>query len=88
MTVVVGSAAPREALEACLTALEPQRGLAEVLVCEARESPSELRERFSWASFHVAEGALVVVAGRAERARLERPRGCKEIEELLAPWLR
>lgn len=59
MTVVVGSAAPREALEACLTALEPQRGLAEVLVCEARESPSELRERFSWASFHVAEGALV-----------------------------
>jgi thioredoxin-like negative regulator of GroEL len=31
---------------------------------------------------------LVVVAERSERARLERPRGCKEIEELLAPWLR
>ena len=31
---------------------------------------------------------LVVVEGRAERARLEQPRGCREIEELLAPWLR
>ena len=32
--------------------------------------------------------ALVVVDGRTERARLEQPRGCREIEELLAPWLR
>jgi|SRR5215210_1535301 len=31
---------------------------------------------------------LVVVADHAERGRLERPRGCKEIEELLGPWLR
>lgn len=31
---------------------------------------------------------LVVVEGRAERARLERPRGCRDIEELLGPWLR
>lgn len=31
---------------------------------------------------------LVVVEHRAEQARLERPRGCKEIEELLSPWLR
>ena len=31
---------------------------------------------------------LVVVENRAEQARLERPRGCKEIEELLGPWLR
>jgi thioredoxin-like negative regulator of GroEL len=30
---------------------------------------------------------LVVVEGRAEQARLERPRGCKEIEALLSPWL-
>jgi thioredoxin-like negative regulator of GroEL len=31
---------------------------------------------------------LVVLQGRTERARLERPRGCREIEELLSPWLR
>jgi hypothetical protein len=31
---------------------------------------------------------LIVVDGRTERARLERPRGCREIEELLGPWLR
>ena len=30
---------------------------------------------------------LVVVEGREERARLESPRGCREIETLLAPWL-
>ena len=31
---------------------------------------------------------LVVVEGRSEKARLERPRGCRDIEELLSPWLR
>ncbi|HWG55331.1 MAG TPA: thioredoxin family protein [Gaiellaceae bacterium] len=31
---------------------------------------------------------LVVVDGRRERARLERPRGCRDIEQLLGPWLR
>ena len=31
---------------------------------------------------------LVVVEGRSERARLEQPRGCREIERLLSPWLR
>ena len=31
---------------------------------------------------------LIVVQGRTERARLERPRGCREFEELLSPWLR
>ena len=30
---------------------------------------------------------LVVVTDREVRARLERPRGCKEIERLLSPWL-
>lgn len=59
VSVVVGSAAPLAALEACLTALEPQRGSAEVLVYEASESPSEIRERFSWATFQVVSGALV-----------------------------
>ena len=31
---------------------------------------------------------LVVVEGHAERARLEHPRGCRQIEEFLSPWLR
>src|SRR5690242_19131888 len=30
---------------------------------------------------------LVVVEDKRVQARLERPRGCKEIEEFLAPWL-
>ena len=31
---------------------------------------------------------LVVVEGRRVRARLESPRGCRDIESFLAPWLR
>ena len=31
---------------------------------------------------------LVVVEGRSQRARLEQPRGCRDIERLLSPWLR
>ena len=30
---------------------------------------------------------LVVVEGKIVRARLERPRGCRDIETFLAPWL-
>jgi len=30
---------------------------------------------------------LVVVENKAVKARLERPRGCREIEGFLAPWL-
>jgi thioredoxin-like negative regulator of GroEL len=30
---------------------------------------------------------LVVVEGHAVAARLERPRGCRDIEGFLAPWL-
>ena len=30
---------------------------------------------------------LVVVEDKVVRARLERPRGCREIESFLAPWL-
>jgi thioredoxin-like negative regulator of GroEL len=30
---------------------------------------------------------LVVVEGAAVRARLEEPRGCRDIEQFLAPWL-
>ena len=31
---------------------------------------------------------LVVVEGRTVRGRLAKPRGCREIESFLAPWLR
>ena len=31
---------------------------------------------------------LVVVKDRLVQARLERPRGCREIESFLAPWLK
>ena len=31
---------------------------------------------------------LIVVDGKNIRARLAKPRGCEEIEHLLAPWLR
>ena len=31
---------------------------------------------------------IVVVEGKRVRGRLERPRGCRDIEQLLAPWLR
>ena len=30
---------------------------------------------------------LMVVQGKKVRARLERPRGCREIERFLSPWL-
>ena len=39
--------------------------------------------------FHVERmPTLVVVEDKAVRARLERPRGCREIESFLAPWLK
>ena len=30
---------------------------------------------------------LLVVEGKTVRARLKRPRGCRDIEDFLAPWL-
>jgi thioredoxin-like negative regulator of GroEL len=39
--------------------------------------------------FHVTDlPTLIVVEDRVEKARLERPRGCRDIEQLLGPWLR
>lgn len=32
--------------------------------------------------------ALAVVEGKLVRAKLARPRGCREIESFLAPWLK
>jgi thioredoxin-like negative regulator of GroEL len=31
---------------------------------------------------------IVIVQGKRVRGRLEMPRGCRDIEKLLAPWLR
>jgi len=50
---------------------------------DEKERP-DLVERFSVANMPT----LVVVEGKAVRARLERPRGCREIESFLAPWLK
>ncbi len=52
-------------------------------VVEENERP-DLVERFEVKALPT----LVVVEGREERARLESPRGCRDIEALLAPWLR
>jgi thioredoxin-like negative regulator of GroEL len=49
----------------------------------AREERPDLVEKFAIEELPT----LVVVEGKRVRARLERPRGCREIEEFLAPWL-
>jgi hypothetical protein len=55
-----------------------------VLYRVAREDRPDLLERFS-----VDEvPTLCVVEGSRLRGRLEAPRGCREIEQFLAPWLK
>jgi thioredoxin-like negative regulator of GroEL len=49
-----------------------------------REQRPDLVERFRVESLPT----LVVVEDQVVRARLERPRGCREIEGFLAPWLK
>jgi thioredoxin-like negative regulator of GroEL len=54
-----------------------------VIPVEVDERP-ELLDRF-----RVDEvPSLVVVSDRQVRGRLSHPRGCREIEDLLAPWLK
>jgi thiol-disulfide isomerase/thioredoxin len=50
---------------------------------DEKERP-DLVERFGIGTMPT----LVVVEDRIVRARLERPRGCREIENFLAPWLK
>ncbi len=50
---------------------------------DERERP-DLVERFCVGTMPT----LVVVEDKVVRARLERPRGCREIERFLAPWLK
>ena len=49
----------------------------------AEEERPDLVERFGVETMPT----LVVVEGRHVRARLEQPRGCRDIEAFLAPWL-
>jgi thioredoxin-like negative regulator of GroEL len=49
----------------------------------AEEERPDLLERFAIDEVPT----LVVVEGKTVRARLERPRGCRDIEGFLAPWL-
>ena len=49
-----------------------------------REQRPDLVERFEVDTLPT----LVVVENKIVRARLERPRGCREIEGFLAPWLK
>jgi len=49
----------------------------------AQEDRPDLVERFEITTMPT----LVVVEGKVVRAKLERPRGCREIELFLAPWL-
>jgi thioredoxin-like negative regulator of GroEL len=49
----------------------------------AEEERPELLERFKIETVPT----LVVVEHKAVKGRLERPRGCREIERFLAPWL-
>ena len=49
----------------------------------AEEDRPDLVEQFGITTMPT----LVVVEGKTVRAKLERPRGCREIESFLAPWL-
>jgi thioredoxin-like negative regulator of GroEL len=57
-------------------------GTFKVVHVAAEERP-DLLERFKVG----AVPTLVIVEGNTVTARLERPRGCREIEGFLAPWL-
>jgi thioredoxin-like negative regulator of GroEL len=58
-------------------------GTFRVLVVDEDERP-DLVSRFGVSRLPT----LIVVEGRTERARIEQPRGCRDIEDLLGPWLR
>lgn len=49
----------------------------------AQEERPDLIDRFEITTLPT----IVVVEGKLVRAKLERPRGCREIETFLAPWL-
>jgi thioredoxin-like negative regulator of GroEL len=50
----------------------------------AQEERPDLLQRFSVEQIPT----LCIVEGKLVRARLEHPRGCRDIESFLAPWLK
>ena len=50
----------------------------------AQEERPDLVERFGIETLPT----LCIVEGKTVRAKLEQPRGCRDIERFLAPWLR
>ena len=57
-------------------------GTFRVVLVDGRDRP-DLVDHFQVTTLPT----LVVVDGNVVRGRLEQPRGCREIERLLAPWL-
>ena len=58
-------------------------GTFKLYVVDKGERPDMFRR------FEVEDApTLVVVEGRSVKGRLAKPRGCREIETFLAPWLR
>lgn len=53
------------------------------LYCVEQDERPDLVQRFAVGTIPT----LVVVENKTVRARLERPRGCRDIERFLAPWL-
>jgi thioredoxin-like negative regulator of GroEL len=58
-------------------------GTFRLLLVDEDERP-DLMTRFEVGSLPT----LLVVEGHSVQARLERPRGCRQIEAFLSPWLR
>jgi thioredoxin-like negative regulator of GroEL len=77
---------PSRRVEGFLAQVLQRRGNHQTfrLVRVATEERPDLVARFAIESVPT----LVVVDGNCVSARLELPRGCEEIEQLLAPWLR
>jgi hypothetical protein len=72
VSVVIGASVPDAALPYCLSALEPQRARAQVVVATAFTPDPALRQRFPWAEFYERPGALVP---ELWRDGIERSRG-------------
>ena len=66
------------------TTLRPTTHESFVLLNVDVDEQAELAERFNISEVPT----IVVVEGKRVHGRLESPRGCCDIEQLLAPWLR
>ena len=80
---VSGSCRRVEAFLAQVLQRRRNHGTFKLYRVDERERP-DLVERFAVAMLPT----LVVVEDKVVQARLEQPRGCREIERFLAPWLK